>query len=131
VLEVIELDKLFWQPGTLPTPLKQWADIQQELVERPTWIMDGDLGPYDVIALRLRSADTVIVLDTSRWRCTWRALRRSRERADFWKWLWTWRRRHWPQLQTAIAIEAPQANVVVVHGHRAIQRLVDTAADTA
>jgi hypothetical protein len=128
-LEVIELDKLFWRPGLLPTPPEEWADIQGELVQRRTWIMDGDLGPYDVVGPRLRCADTVIVLDTPRWRCALRALRRSRERADFWRWLWGWRRRYWPRLRAAIATEARQADVVVVRSDRAVGRLLDTAAD--
>ena len=41
----------------------------------------------------LPRADTVLILDFSLTRCAWRALRRSRERADFWWWLLTWRHR--------------------------------------
>jgi adenylate kinase family enzyme len=92
-LPVIELDRHFWQPGLAPTPLGRWATIQRELTSNEAWIMDGDLGPYDVVDVRLRAADTVIVLDLSFPRCAWRALRRSRERADFWLWLWSYRLR--------------------------------------
>jgi hypothetical protein len=48
--------------------------------------MDGDFGPYDVLDVRLQAADTVVFLDFSPARCAWRAVRRSRERADFWWW---------------------------------------------
>jgi hypothetical protein len=53
--------------------------------------MDGDLGLYDVVEIRLRAAGTVLFLDFSlvRWAC--RAIRRSRERADFWWWLLAYR----------------------------------------
>jgi hypothetical protein len=51
--------------------------------------MDGDLGPYDLINVRLQAADTVVFLGFSPLRCAWRAIRRSRERADFWRWLLT------------------------------------------
>jgi hypothetical protein len=51
--------------------------------------MDGDLGSYDVVDVRLRVADTIVFLDFSRLRCAWRAFRRLRERADFWHWLRT------------------------------------------
>ena len=86
-LPVIELDKVFWQPGLLPTPRDQWVELQQKLVDEDQWIIDGDLGPYDAVEARLRAADTIILLDFWFVRCAWRALRRSRERADFWLWL--------------------------------------------
>lgn len=65
--------------------------------------MDGDLGPYDVIDVRLQAADTIVFLDFSPARCAWRAIRRSRERPDFWWWLLTYRRRSRPLLLQAIA----------------------------
>jgi hypothetical protein len=43
-LRVIELDKLFWQPGLVATSRDQWLTIQEHLVEENEWIMDGDLG---------------------------------------------------------------------------------------
>ncbi len=86
-LPVIELDKVFWQSGLVATPRDQWRKIQQMLVEKDGWIMDGDLGPYDTVEVRLRAADTVIFLDFSILRCVWRAFRRSHQRADFWLWL--------------------------------------------
>jgi hypothetical protein len=62
-LPVVELDKEFWRPGLVATPRDQWAEIQQRLVEEDAWIMDGDLGPYDAVDVRLRAADTIIFLD--------------------------------------------------------------------
>ena len=74
-LPVSELDSLFWQPHLRPTPERDWAEIQRKLVARDRWIIDGDLGPYDsALELRLRAADTVIVLDFPLWRCVRRAL---------------------------------------------------------
>ncbi len=98
---VVELDALLWSEDlTTPTP-QRWAEIQRDLVRAPEWILDGDLGPYDVLDVRLRAADTVVLLDLSLLRCAWRALRRSRERADFWWWLLAYRRRwrpgRWPR----------------------------------
>ncbi|WP_431924876.1 hypothetical protein [Nonomuraea jabiensis] len=57
---VIELDKHFWRPGLEATPPDQWAAVQGELVRAEAWIMDGDLGPYDVPDVRLQKADTVM-----------------------------------------------------------------------
>lgn len=105
-LPVIELDKLFWRPGLTPTPPEEWAAIQRQLAAHESWIMDGDLGPYDVIDVRLQAADTIVFLDFSALRCAWRAIRRSRERTDFWKWLLIYRCRSRPLLQQAIAAHA-------------------------
>ena len=121
---VIELDKHFWRPGPAATPRDEWAAIQSELIRQEAWIMDGDLGPYDVLDVRLHAADTVILLDFSFWRCAWRAIRRSREQADFWLWLWAYRRRSRPLLLTAIATHAGEANLHVIRNPHALRRFV-------
>lgn len=123
-LPVIELDKHFWGPGLEATPPKQWATVQGELAETEQWIMDGDLGPYDVLDVRLRRADTVVLLDFSFWRCAWRALRRSRERFDFWLWLWSWRRRGRPLLMKAVTDQAGDATLHVLRNPRATASFV-------
>ena len=123
-LPVIELDKLFWRPGLAATPRDQWAAIQRELASQESWIMDGDLGSHDVIDVRLQAADTVVFLDFSPLRCAWRAIRRSRERADFWRWLFSYRRRSRPLLLQAIAVHAGDADVHVLQSPRAVRRFV-------
>lgn len=104
---MIELDKHFWLPGTTPTPTAEWTRKLTELIAGDHWIVDGDLGPYDDLPIRLTAADTVIVLDLSLLRCAWRAVQRSRERADFWRWLICWRRRSRPVVLEAVARHAP------------------------
>ncbi len=126
-LPVTELDERFWQPGLVATPPDRWAAIQRELVAGERWILDGDLGPYDVLDVRLRAADTVIVLDFSFLRCAWRAVRRSRERGDFWLWLWRYRRRSLPRVMDAIASHAGSADVHVLRNPRAVRRFVAQA----
>jgi adenylate kinase family enzyme len=123
-LPVIELDKVFWRPGLAETPRDEWIKTQQKLVEEERWIMDGDLGPYDAVEVRLRAADTIILLDFSFARCVWRTLRRGRERADFWQWLVAYRWRSRPMLMEAIAKHARDADVYVIRSPRALRRLV-------
>lgn len=114
-LPVIELDDLFWKNGPTPTPAAQWAARQRELVRPPAWIIDGDLGPYDRdLGLRLRAADTVLVLDFGFLRCAWRTLRRGREQAEYWRWVWAYRRRSVPAIQSAIGSGARDAAVRVL-----------------
>jgi adenylate kinase family enzyme len=127
-LRVIELDKVFWQPSLAATPRDQWVEIQRRLVEEDAWIMDGDLGPYDAVEVRLRAADTIIFLDFPLVRCAWRAVRRSRERADFWLWLFQYRRKSRPFLMEAIANHAPQATLHVLPGPDALTKFIATYA---
>src|ERR1700720_232573 len=77
-LPVIELDKVFWRPGLVATPRDEWVLVQDKLVAEDGWVMDGDLGPYGAVEVRLRAADTIILLDFSFVRCAWLAVQRSR-----------------------------------------------------
>jgi hypothetical protein len=54
-LPVIELDKLFWRSGLVPTPRAEWTELQEQLVQKDSWILDGDLGPHDAVEVRLRA----------------------------------------------------------------------------
>ena len=123
-LPVIELDKVFWRPGLAATPRDQWIKLQERHVEENGWIIDGDLGPYDAVEVRLKAADTVIFLDFSLIRCPWRAIRRSRERADFWLWLLRYRRQCRPFLMEAIAKHAGHATLHVIRNPEALRRFV-------
>jgi len=130
-LPVIEVDKIFWRPGLIATPRDQWVVMQEKLVAGDRWIMDGDLGPYDAVEVRLRAADTIILLDFSLGRCAWRALRRSREGTDFWRWLLSYRYQSRPILRAAIANHAPNALLHVFRGPKAVgQFLADATAVT-
>jgi adenylate kinase family enzyme len=125
-LPVIELDSIFWQPDLRPPPERDWAEIQRKLITLDRWIIDGDLGPYDTsLELRLRAADTIIVLDFLLWRCVWRALRRSRETREFWIWVYRYRRDSLPTVTKAIATHAPHANVHILHNPRQVRRFLD------
>lgn len=124
-LPVIELDTLYWRPGLSGTDPDEWAELQRELAGGDGWIMEGDLGPYDEgLGIRLGAADTVVVLDFSFARCAWRAVRRGRERGDFWRWVWGYRRRFLPGLMRAVAARSPGAEVYVLRGPRAVRRFL-------
>jgi adenylate kinase family enzyme len=128
-LPVIEVDKIFWRPGLIATPRDEWVVMQEKLVAGEGWIMDGDLGPYDAVEVRLRAADTIIFLDFSLARCAWRAIRRSRERADFWRWLVAYRSQSRAILRAAIADHASNAVLHVFRGPKAVGRFLADAAD--
>jgi adenylate kinase family enzyme len=127
-LRVVELDKIFWRPGLVATPRDQWIKIQRVLIGENGWILDGDLGPGDAVEVRLQAADTIVFLDFSVVRCAWRALRRSRERADFWLWLWRYRRQSRPLLMKALARHASHATLHVLRNPGALERFLASVA---
>jgi hypothetical protein len=93
--------------------------------------MDGDLGSYDVLHVRLQAADTVIVLDFPLWRCAWRALRRSPENLDFWRWLFAYRRQSLPTLMAAIDHHAKHAELHVLRSPHAVEHFLTQVSATA
>ncbi|GAA3216735.1 hypothetical protein [Actinocorallia longicatena] len=121
-LPVVELDARFWTDGLAPMAKDRWAEVQRGLAGEPRWILDGDLGPYDVLEIRLAEADTVIVLDFPLWLCAWRALRRSRENLAFWRWVLSYRRSGLPVVMAAVARHAGRAEVHVLRGRGDVER---------
>lgn len=127
---IIELDQHFWSEDLSPLPAEAWTGVQERLAAADRWIMDGDLGPYDAPADRLRRADTVVILDLSLARCAWRAAWRSRERADFWWWVITWRWCSRRRLLDAVAAHAPEAEMHLIRTPAQVRRFL-AAASTA
>jgi adenylate kinase family enzyme len=124
-IPAVELDSVFWRPGAAPTPVGEWVIKQRSLVAPETWILDGDLGPYDsALGARLAAADTIIVLDFGLVRCVWRTLRRGREHVEYWSWIWSYRRRYLPHLLVAIAGQVPRAQVHVLRNPAAVRRFL-------
>jgi adenylate kinase family enzyme len=129
-IPVIELDKIFWQAGLVGLPRDRWIAVQEGLAAGERWIMDGDLGPYDAVEVRLRAADTILFLDFSLVRCAWRAIRRSRERSDFWRWLVAYRWKSRPGLMKAMANHAADAELHVFRNPEELARFVAELAAT-
>ena len=122
-IPAVELDALFCQPGPTPMGPSRWAACQQELVQRDRWILDGDLGPYDTaLEVRLRAADTIVVLDFPFLRCAWRTLRRGHEQTEYWRWAWAYRRRSLPDIMRTISFAAPHAKLYVLRNPAMVQR---------
>jgi adenylate kinase family enzyme len=120
----VELDKHFWRKGLQPTPLNEWVKVQKRLASADKWIMDGDLGPYDALNVRLHYADTVLMLDFSFIRCAVRAIRRSHERFDFWWWVFTWRRKSRPKILNDIHSYAPRADVHIFRSPKELEKFI-------
>jgi adenylate kinase family enzyme len=76
-LPVIHLDRHYWHAGWVGTPADQWQQRVSELVQRDTWIMDGNYR--STLNMRLKAADSVVFLDLPPWICAFRAIKRRIE----------------------------------------------------
>lgn len=123
-LPVTHLDDVFWNDTLEPLAADEWRTRQRDLTAPSEWILDGDLGPYDELSVRLERSDTIVLLDAGVVRCTWRVLQRGRERRDFWRWMLGWRRRDRPRILDAIDRLAPDATVVRLRSASAVERWV-------
>ena len=73
-LELIHLDQYYHKPNWEEPEKEQWEGIVNNLVQKPTWIMDGNYkGTFDI---RFKEADTIIYLDYSTLKCLWRVIKR-------------------------------------------------------
>lgn len=76
-LPVIHLDLHSWNPGWLRVPQAEFLDKQRVLLAGDRWIVDSNDVDDDLLVER---ADTLVVLATPWWICSWRAFRRGLRR---------------------------------------------------
>ena len=116
-LEVIHLDRLFWNPSWVETPKDEWPKRVEKALQGDSWIIDGNYS--GTMELRLPACDTVIFLDLPRSVCVYRILKRvafyrpgSRPDMaqgcdekfdwDFIKWVWNYPVRSKPKVEALL-----------------------------
>lgn len=124
-IPVIELDKYFWKPDLSPLNNEEWVQLQKELAKKEKWIMDGDLGKYDVLSERIKYADTIIILSFPLWVCFKRALKRSSERFDFWWWLITWKINELPKIKNTINNYAVNTKIIFLRNQSDVDNFLN------
>lgn len=108
---LIRIDKHFWPVDHRPHPAPHWAKVQDAIASSPQWVMDADLGPFDIAEPKLGHPDEVWVLDYSPLTCLLRALTYPQERRDLRVWLFRWRHDYLRQALADIAQAAPEVRV--------------------
>jgi adenylate kinase family enzyme len=76
-LPVVHLDLHSWKPGWVRVPKNQLLQKQRELLAADKWIIDSNDVDEDLLIER---ADTLVILATPWWICSWRAFRRGLRR---------------------------------------------------
>ncbi|HWI53314.1 MAG TPA: hypothetical protein VNT01_14320 [Symbiobacteriaceae bacterium] len=137
-LEVHHLDRLYWQPGWVETPRPDWIALQQALVQREAWIIDGNYG--GTMEIRLARAQAVICLDYSRWVCLWGAAKRRFDRQlrpdmapgcpehwelDFFRYIWQFPVRSRVNAEAKLAQLGPEVPVYRLRSRREAAAFLD------
>lgn len=121
-LPVIHLDAHHWQPGWVSPSKERWREQVNGLIERKTWIMDGNFS--GTLSIRLAACDTILLLDLPRRVCLARVLKRRmlarwRGRPDmapgcpekldlmFLAWIWGYRKSVRPRILRLVDEFAP------------------------
>lgn len=126
-VEVLHLDKFYWQPGWVEMPKPEWLKTVEELLRRDEWIMDGNYsGTLDI---RFKACDTIVFMDMPRLLCLWRVLKRAvmyRKRArpdmadgcqerltlEFILWIWNYPRRTRPKVLKLLESSPKEKRIV-------------------
>ncbi len=138
-LPIVHLDRIYWRSGWIESSEEEFRARLAIEIEKEAWIIDGNYA--NAITPRLRFADTAIVLDFPRWRCLWRAVKRSlwgwgksrtdmadgcRERLDpeFLKFIWNFRRDYRPRLFGEL--ERFTGERILLHSPTDVKRFVES-----
>ena len=76
-LPLIHLDLHLWNPGWARVPKDEFLEKQRALLAGESWIVDSNDVDEDLLVER---ADTLVVLATPWWICSYRAFRRGLRR---------------------------------------------------
>lgn len=129
-IEVFHLDSLLWRPNWEMVSREEQREIQNDLIKKEQWIIDGNYG--GTMDVRLEAADTIIFMDFPRVICLYRAVKRyfqyrgksrpdmvegNDERLDwnFLKWIWNYPRDKRPGILKTLEWLALQKQVVILH----------------
>ncbi|BAJ29048.1 MULTISPECIES: hypothetical protein [Kitasatospora] len=131
------LDGVYYDADWNPLPQEKFAALQEELVARPRWVIDGNYA--STLPIRLKRADTVVFLDIPPIICLLGILqRRWRYRGGqhtsqgvfdritwgFIRYILGYRRQMRPKVRALIAEHAGHARVVTLTSRRAARRFV-------
>ena len=135
-LEVLHLDRLYWQPQWVETPKEDWRERVAEIVKGEAWIIDGNYS--GTLETRLAACDTVIFLDVPRLICLWRVMKRilmyrkgsrpdmaegCEERFDweFIKYVWNYPRDTKPRVEQKIVRHRAGKTIIYLRSQRDIE----------
>lgn len=136
-LPVTHLDAIYYDADWRELPPEEFAHRQQELVDRPRWLVEGNYA--STLPIRLAAADTVIFLDLPAVTCLIGILQRrwhyrggqhrndgifDRITISFVRYIWGYRRTMRPKVEHLIAEHGRHAWLVTLTSRRQSARFV-------
>ncbi|MBM7661805.1 adenylate kinase family enzyme [Bacillus mesophilus] len=139
-INVYHLDALFWKPNWVGVLKDEQRKVQNDLVNKEEWIIDGNYG--GTMDIRLNAADTIILLDINRTICVYRAFKRMmqyrnktrpdmgegcEERIDlnFLKWIWDYPNSKRPDILKKLEQLSEDKKVIILKSPNEVQRFLD------
>jgi adenylate kinase family enzyme len=136
-LPLTHLDAVYYDAEWKPLPHSDFAKAQEILVGRPEWVIEGNYA--STMPLRLRSADTVILLDSPTATCLRGILQRrwrhgggqhqalgvyDRINWGFIRYILTYRRAMLPRVHQLIIEHVDEADVLVLHSRAEVENFL-------
>ena len=139
-IEVLHLDKFYWRRGWIKPSAEEWLQTVTELINRDSWIIDGNYG--GTLELRWQRCDSIIFLDLPRLLCMWRIVKRNLryrngrrpditegcpEKLDFefLSWAWNYSRRSRPRIVNLIREHAAGKRIVWLRSTRDVENFLN------
>lgn len=138
-IPVYHLDKFLWRSNWTEIPKYEQRQIQQQLILKDEWIIDGNYG--STMDVRLQAADTIIFLDIHRVICVYRAVKRmvrywNRTRPDmadgcnerfdfkFLKWIWNYPTTKRPAILQKLEEFSAEKKVIILASKREVKEFI-------
>lgn len=139
-IEVLHLDKLYWQSGWVEPSADEWKNKVEELLKADSWVMDGNFG--GTMEMRLAACDTAIFMDFPPAICLYRVLKRRlkyrntnrpdmtegcNEKVDleFLGWIWNYRKTKKPKVEKILQKFEEEKNIVRLTSPREVKNFLD------
>lgn len=138
-IEVLHLDKLYWQAGWIEPPKDEWQKSVAALLGKDSWIMDGNFG--GTMEMRFTACDTAIFLDLPRLICLYRVLKRRltylrtnrpdmtegcREKInrEFLNWIWNFEKTTKPKIEERLRRIENEKLVIRLRSAKDVEKFV-------
>ena len=139
-INVYHLDALFWKPNWVGVTKDEQIKVQNDLVKKESWIIDGNYG--GTMDIRLNAADTIIFLDIPRTICIYRAFKRvlqyrNKTRLDmgegceerfsfeFFKWIWEYPKTKRPKILDRLKQLSKEKEVIILKSPKEVENYIE------
>jgi len=138
-LEVNHLDKFYWRAGWVEPAPDEWIKTVTELMDKDSWVMDGNYS--GTLELRLRKCDTIVFLDLPRVLCLWRIVKRfllyrngnrpdvaegcpEKLNFEFVSWVWNYPRRSRPKVIKLLREHAGEKQIFRLRSRNEVKKFL-------